>query len=175
MDITVENTDALPTEVLEPFRCDTGGINVSRLRGKEWKYLMSEPAGFGTASDDPPVILLGGWQKIIRSLRTSEKLGCFEAPNYIPSAGTYQARYSYGGSAVEFRVIEAQFKSLFRVPLEKPEIAIDFPTRRPRVDPQSGKNIEYPRELRLAVVTAEGKYYLVVTQIGRVLDGSVRL
>jgi hypothetical protein len=173
MDITIENADALPAEVLEPFRCDTGGIDVSILRGKEWQNLMSEPFGFGTGADDPPVILLGGWQKISRSLRTSEKVGCFEAPKHIPFVGTYRARYSYGGPAAEFRVIEAQFKSIYHVPLEKPETAIDFRTGKPRVDPQSGKNIEYPRELRLAVLFAEEKYYLVVTQIGRTLDGGV--
>jgi hypothetical protein len=173
IDISVANTTALPLEVLAPFTCDAGGgINVWALRNKEWQGLLPEEYEFGTRSERPPTIVLGGWQEITRSLRSSDELGCNVALNEPPQPGLYRINYSYGGPAVEFRVVQAQFKGLYHVPLAKSEQAIDFTTGKPLVDSQTGKNIEYPRELKLAVLCAEEAYYLVVTRFGRVLNGS---
>jgi hypothetical protein len=173
--ITIQNPTALPLEVLAPFHCATGGINAYWLRDKQWQELLPEPFEFGTLADEPPVALIGGWQQLERSFESSDRLGCNPALVQPHFPGLYRIQYSYGGPQIEFRVLEARLRDLVIVPLARSEVAVDDRTGEALLDPQTGKRVEYRREVRIAVLVAAGTYYLVVTKFGGIVDGSVRL
>jgi hypothetical protein len=174
MEITIENTDVLPVEVLAPFTCGTGEMGASFLKGKEWQNLIPDPFRIGNEID-LPVLLLGGFQKISRSLSATDRLACFQALSEPSLPGLYRIAYGYGGPAAEFRVLSSEVKSLYHVPLARTVPVVDFRTHVPKVDPQTGKNIERPLELLMAILFAGDKYYLVVTKTAKAVNGSVRI
>jgi hypothetical protein len=176
--ITVTNPDPLPVEVLAPFHCDTGGMSEQLLRGKEWRDFAAEPDRFDAGALDvhPPTLLVGGWQQLTRSFRSTDSFGCAQPLLIEPEVpGTYRVRYDYGGPGVEFNVVLSTFKGLYHVPLEKPWPAIDYTTGKALIDPKSGKPVEYPRELTIAILFAQDRFYLAVTRFGRPWNGSVRI
>jgi hypothetical protein len=175
MKISIENPTPQTLEIADPFSCQAGGINIFRKQGKEWVGLQPEPNEFRLSLENPATASIGGWQTMERTVEASDHFNCSYvaiSEPYIP--GFYRLIYTYGAMSQEFRIVMARLEGRFHVPLEKPQELVDWRTGAPVLDPQTGKQVKHPRELRLALLFAEEQYYLVVTRFGRTLDGSIR-
>ena len=172
--VTVQNTNPVTMEILTPFQGSTGGFDLYRVSGSKRIGLLPEPHGSVDVPENPPTLLLGGFQTVSGTFSSTDSFAASSSKlvNELTDPGQYEISYSYGGSSSPFRVAEAVYVSSGYTPLQRQFTEIDRQTGSALIDPTTHQPISYPLFLRTAIISSEGKYYLIVCKEVRGDDGS---